>query len=210
MLHIKEKKNAVLRLLLACVLVCSFLFANAVQHVLAAENLSGSSTIKGKLTITPATGLETGQKVTIKGTFPNKGELSKDAVFTLDQPFKNVQVQNVQTVVTKDQYEITGILTPTEKGKYTVRVSITMKDKKGKNITGKASKIFTVEEGWIYYFFRDIENSYYEYMYRDKMDGANPEKITKSRNFAGKIYDATDGVYFLSVADPEIIGGLAR
>ncbi|MGG2986597.1 DUF5050 domain-containing protein [Brevibacillus formosus] len=187
--------------LTACVFSAILLCTAIPATIDAAPQVKSKGYVAGNLTLFPQLDVNVEEKVTVTATIAKKGKLKGDAEFHFTGPDEDLVMEDVKVTEGKETYEVTGTFTPSEKGKYEIKLTLTMKGEEKQETTGAASGIIRVGDEWKYFFVADADNKLKGTIYKDKLVNESPMKVTQAKQVTGKIYRGNQEIYYLQVND---------
>ncbi|WP_186380518.1 DUF5050 domain-containing protein [Brevibacillus brevis] len=176
----------------------------------AAPKVKSKGYVAGNLTLFPQLDVNVGEKVTVTATIAKHGKIKGDAEFRFTGPDEDLVMEDVKVIEGKEQYEVTGTFTPSEKGKYEIKLMLTMKGEEKEEIQGAASGLIRVGDEWKYFFVADKDNKLKGTIYKDKLVNESPMKVSQANQVAGKIFRGNQEIYYLQVNEPVAEKGLHK
>ncbi|MBW5469444.1 DUF5050 domain-containing protein [Brevibacillus formosus] len=187
--------------LTACVFSAILLCTAIPATIDAAPQVKSKGYVAGNLTLFPQLDVNVGEKVTVTATIAKHGKIKGDAEFHFTGPDEDLVMEDVKVTEGKETYEVTGTFTPSEKGKYEIKLTLTMKGEEKQETTGAASGIIRVGDEWKYFFVADADSKLKGTIYKDKLVNESPMKVTQAKQVTGKIYRGNQEIYYLQVND---------
>ncbi|NQF15000.1 DUF5050 domain-containing protein [Brevibacillus sp. HB1.3] len=176
----------------------------------AAPQVKSKGYVAGDLTLFPQLDVNVGEKVTVTATIAKHGKIKGDAEFRFTGPDEDFVMEDVKVTEGKEQYEVTGTFTPSEKGKYEIKLTLTMKGEEKQEIQGAASGIIRVGDEWKYFFVADEDSKLKGTIYKDKLVNESPMKVSQAKQLTGKIFRGNQEIYYLQPNDPATEKGLHK